>query len=122
MAAFVAVMPQVYSEILAVSQSRSGPRPEHALVAARDRADAFVDELLQALTLVGFGGVEVALRVGRDAVHAVEHAWLAPAGTKGGDLLERLAHNDAHARVLPVRHQDEALLGIAGERDVPGRT
>src|SRR5262247_3497953 len=105
-----------------MSRRWSALRPEHALVAARHGADAFVDELLHPLTLVGFGRVEVALGIHRDAVHAVELARLAPAGAKGGDLLQRLAHDDAHARVLPVRHQDEALFWIFGEHDVPGRT
>src|SRR5262245_34987361 len=90
------------------------PGPEHALVAARHRADAFVDELLHALTLVGLGRVDVALGVRSKAVHAVELARLTSAGAEGSDLFQRLTHDDAHARVLAVCHQDEALLRILG--------
>src|SRR5262245_11974698 len=95
-------------------------RPEHALVAGDDVAHALVDELLDTLTLPGLGRVEVALGVGRDRVHAVELARLAAAVAEGGDLLERVAHDDAHAVVHAVGHVDEALLRIARERDVPG--
>ena len=63
-------------------------RPRHALIAERHRADALVDELLHAFTLVGLGRVEVALGVRRDAVHAVELARLASAVAERGDFLE----------------------------------
>src|SRR5689334_6956078 len=43
-------------------------RPHRALVRLCHRAETLVDKLLQALTAVGFGRVDVALRVGRDAV------------------------------------------------------
>src|SRR5262245_19185815 len=97
------------------------PGPEHALVAARHRADAFVDELLHALTLVGLGRVDVALGVRSKAVHAVELARLTSTGAEGSDLFQRLTHDDAHARVLAICHQDEALVRILSEHDVPGR-
>src|SRR5262245_48422771 len=54
-------------------------RPRHALMAERHRADTLVVELLHPLTLVGFGGVDVPLRIRGDAVHAVELARLTPA-------------------------------------------
>src|SRR6266542_2828148 len=59
-------------------------RPEHALVAGDDVADALVDEFLDALTFPGLGRVDVALGVGRDRVHAVELAGLAAAVAEGG--------------------------------------
>src|SRR2546427_8638064 len=96
-------------------------RPGHALAAAADRADALVDELLQALALVGLGRVEVALRVGGDAVHAEELAGLAAAVAEAGQLLQRLAQDDAHLLVAAVGHEDVALLRIAREGDVPDR-
>src|SRR5258708_13838560 len=71
-------------------------RPGHALIAERHRADALVVELLHALTLVGLGRVEVPLGVRCQAVHAVELAGLTPAVAERGDLLKRLAHNNAH--------------------------
>src|SRR5262249_28985440 len=54
-------------------------RPEHALVAARHRSNPLIDEFLSPLPLVSFSRVEIALGIGRNAVHAVELAWLAPA-------------------------------------------
>src|SRR6266851_7053805 len=96
-------------------------RPEHALIAGQHGADALVDELLQAFPFPGFGRVGVALRIGRDRVHAVELAGLASADAERGHLLERLAQDDAHPVVLPVGHEDEALLGVLGECDIPGR-
>src|SRR5712691_599707 len=96
--------------------------PEHALIAARHGADAPIDELLHALTLVGFGRVEIALGIGRKAVHAVELARLASAVAERGYFLERVAHNDADTRILAVRQHDEFLIGILGERDVPYRS
>ena len=81
-----------------IGSIRSGlPRPGHALVAGGDAAHALVDELLQALSFVGLGRVDVALGVGRDAVHAVELARLAAAVAERGELLQRLAQDDAHA-------------------------
>src|SRR5262249_6007156 len=97
------------------------PRPEHALVTARLRLDALVDELLDALTLVGLGRVEVALGVRRDRVHAVELAGLAAAVAERGELLERVAQDHAHPLVLAVGQEHELLVGILRERDVPHR-
>src|SRR5215813_12783540 len=97
------------------------PRPEHSLIAARLRRDALIDELLQALTLVGLGRVEIALGVRRDAVHAVELPRLASAVAERRELLERVAQDHAHALVLAVGQEHEALLRILGERDVPYR-
>src|SRR6266849_6492250 len=101
---------------------RSPPWPEHALIAARHRADALIDELLQALTFVGFRRVEIALGIGRNAVHAVELARLASAVAERGYFLERFAHDDADALVLAVCQHHESLLGILGEGDVPYRS
>ena len=50
--------------------------------------------------------------IGRDAVHAVELAGLAAAVAEGGDLLERVAHDDADALVLAVgEHQMKRCSG-----------
>src|SRR5215470_15840571 len=100
----------------------SPPRPQHALVTARPRPNAFVDKLLHALTLVGFGCVEIALGVGRNAVHAIELARLASAIAERGHLLERLSHDDAYALILAVCQHEETLIGILGKCDVPDRS
>src|SRR6266853_1674799 len=79
-----------------------GARPQHALAPARNRAHALVDEFLHAFAFVGLGGVEVALRVARDAVHAIELAGLAPAVAEVRNLLQRVAQYDAHLPVLAI--------------------
>src|SRR5207237_1515424 len=89
--------------------------------AAAHWADALVDELLQPLALVSLGRVEVALRIGGDAVHAEELARLAAAVAEVRQLLQRLAQDDAHSLVAAVGHEDVALPRIARERDVPHR-
>src|SRR5215471_2271027 len=105
----------------AVPVALSLPRPRHALVTERHRADALVVELLHALTFVGLGRVEVPLRIRSDAVHAVELARLPPAVAERSDFLKRLANDDAHPLVLAVGQHDEALLRVLGEHDVPHR-
>src|SRR5215467_2844773 len=87
--------------------------PEHALIGSHHVADALVDEFLQAFALPGFGRVDVALGIGRDAVHAIELAGLTTAIAECGHLLERLAHNDANPIVLAVRQEDKPLVRIS---------
>src|SRR5581483_3607449 len=69
-------------------------RPYDPLICARDRREPFVDEFLDALTAIGFRRVDVALRVGGDAVHAVEFARLPSALAERRQHLERLAIED----------------------------
>ena len=61
-------------------------------------ADALVVELLHALALVRLDRVEVALRVGRDAVHGVELTGLPAAVAEARQLVERLAVEDVDLR------------------------
>src|SRR3954464_14657412 len=49
----------------------------------------FLDELLHTLAVVGFTGVDVALRIDRDAADAVKQAGIASAVAEAADLLER---------------------------------
>src|SRR5262245_42190390 len=56
-----------------------------------------LDELLQPLSFPGFRGVQVALRIDGDAVHAVELARLPPPVTERRQLLERLPIDDPDA-------------------------
>src|SRR5437588_7220935 len=112
--------PQPRPAVAAERHGLSGPaRPDDALIPARHRADALIHELLHAFTLVGFGRVDVALGIGRDAVHAVELTRLTAAVAECGELLERLAQNDAYALVLAVGHDHVSLARIPRERDVP---
>src|SRR6188768_3027110 len=105
----------------AIRQSVPAAGPGRNLAALRNRAEALVDELLQALAGVGFRRVEVALRVDGNAVHAEEHAGLTAAITKAIELGHRLAVVDANVLVRAVGHVEEALLGILREGDVPHR-
>src|SRR5712692_1900944 len=114
-------MEMTYSLFATHYSALSPLRPEHALIAGQHGPDALVDELLQPFPLPGFGRVDVALGIGRDAVHSVELAGLTSAVAERGHLLERLAHDDAHPVVLTVGHEDETLLRVPRERDVPGR-
>jgi len=87
-----------------------------------NRSYSFVDEFLDALAFVSLGRVEVALRIGRDAVHAVELAGLAPAVAEVGELFQRLAQHDADLCIAAVGEKDIGLLRVLRERDVPHRT
>src|SRR5260221_5363809 len=51
-------------------------RPQNTLVFFRDWSQTFVNEFLQALPAVGFGRVDVALRIRSNAMHGVELTWL----------------------------------------------
>ena len=90
-------------------------RPEYTLAPGRDRADAFVDEFLHALSFVSFGGVKVALRIGRDAVHSVELAGLAPAVAEVRQFRQRFAQYDTHLFVLAIGEKQRERLFIGGE-------
>ena len=86
-----------------------------------DRRHPFVEEPLQAAAVVGLGRVDVALRVGGDAVHGVELAGHLAAVAEAGEDLERLPIEDPDLLVLAVGEVDELLLRIVREGDVPGR-
>src|SRR5438874_10846532 len=68
--------------------------PHDPLVRFRDRSHAFVDELLQALPVLGLHGVDVALCIGGEVVHGVELAGLAATVTEAGQDLERVPLDD----------------------------
>src|SRR3990172_11230249 len=70
------------------------PGPQDALVLRAHRGHPLVDELLDALPLVGFRGVDVALGVGGDAVHAVELPRLAAAVAEAREDFELLPVDD----------------------------
>src|SRR5439155_23608299 len=89
-----------------------GARPQHPLAPLRDRAHAVIDEFLHALAFVRLGRVEVPLRIGGDAVHAVELARLAPSVAEIRNLLQGLAQDDAHLLVLAVGEEDEPLFAV----------
>ena len=82
-------------------------------------ADALVYELLHALAAIGLGRVDVAFRIGGDAVDAVEFARLPATFAERRQHFERVAIEDVHAVVFAVGKVDVFLLRILRERDVP---
>src|SRR5439155_6379591 len=84
--------------------------------------EALVHKLLQPLTAIRFGRVEVALRVGRDAVDGVELSRLAAAVAKRRQLGERFAIEDMDLFVRAIRQVEILLLRILRERNVPRRS
>ena len=99
------------------------PRPHRPLILTLgDALHALVHEALQAAAVVGFGRVDVALRVGGDAVDRVELAGHLAAVAEVGEDLERLPIEDPDALVLAVGQENELLLRVVAERDVPRRS
>src|SRR5262245_60701322 len=98
----------------------SPARPHHAL-ARRHVPHPLVDELLHPFSFVSLRGVDVALGIGRYAVHAVKLARLASAIAEVRYLFQRLAKDDPYFFVLAVGKKNEALLGIPGKRYIPRR-
>ncbi len=74
---------------------------------------------MHALAAVGFGGEEVASRIGRDAVDGVELAGLAPTVTEAGQNFKRVAEKDVDFFIRTVGQENVFLLGILGKGDVP---
>src|SRR6266851_312312 len=94
-------------------------RPQYALLFFRDRSQALVHEFLQALPAVGFGRVDVAFRIRRDAVHGVELTRLPSAVAETRQNLKSVAQQDVHLLVGPVREIDVLLLRIFRKSNVP---
>src|SRR4029078_9661623 len=99
---------------LSIRRASSTLRRYDALILFGNRAHSPVDEALHALTAVGFRRVDVAFRICRDAVNAVELAGLSPAFAEARQHFERLAKNHVHAIVLAVGEVQIPLLRIAG--------
>ena len=94
-------------------------RPQHTLIFFRNRRHAFVNEFLHALAAVGFGGEEIAFRIGSDAVYGVELAGLAPAVAEAGQDFQRVAKQDVNFFIRAISQKNVGLLGILGKGDVP---
>src|SRR5882672_7816667 len=94
-------------------------RPQHALVFFCDRSQAFVHEFLQALSTIGFGRVDVALRIRGDAVHGVELSGLSSAVAETRQDLESVAQKDVNFLVSTIRQIDIFLPWVLREGNVP---
>src|SRR5215470_12695282 len=89
------------------------PWPDRPLILALgDRLHPLVEEPLQAAAVVGFGRVDVALRVGGDAVHGVELAGHLAAVAEAREDFQRLAIENPDAFVFAVGEVDELLLRV----------
>src|SRR6266496_5096989 len=91
---------------------RPSPRPHRSLVHLCHRRKPFIHELLQAPALVGLGSVDVALRIGGDAVHSVELTRLPPAVAEARQDFERITLDDVHLLIAAVGEVDVLLLRI----------
>src|SRR5690348_4769894 len=87
--------------------------PDDPLVHLRHGTDTLVDELLNALSLVGLRRVDVALGIGSDTVDGEELPWLTTAIAEHREDLERLAIHHIDALVPAVGEEDVLLLGVA---------
>ena len=104
-------------------EESSGIRHSAVDIDIRVPAASLRDELLHALALERFTGVDVALRVHGHAADAVERARIAAAVAEAADHDgQRVAAQDEDLLVVAVGDVTEALLRIPRERDVPDRS
>src|SRR6266513_3553199 len=94
-----------------------------AIVVASTPAVVALDprELLNAPAVDRLAGVEVALRVERDAVQERELACLEPGRAEPGEDRAQHAAHDVHDLVSSVDLEHEILRIVVGEREVPRR-
>src|SRR5207247_7754967 len=81
-----------------------------------------VDEFLDPLPLIRLGDEQIPLRVHREVVRAVKLPGPVPGASEGADDLQRLSIEDVYQLVRPVVNEQECLLGVGGEADVPHRS
>src|ERR1700730_4833423 len=86
-------------------------RPGSSLILFGHRLEALVDKPLHTLPLQGLSCIEIALRIGGDAVHTEELARLAPAITEARHFLKSVAHQDVNFLIHAVGQEEKALLG-----------
>src|SRR3954462_13915322 len=96
-------------------------RPDRALVRLGPGRETLVHKLLQTLAAVRLGRIEVALRVGGDAVDRVELPGLTPAVAEAGELGERRAIEHVDLLVGAVGQVHVLLCPVLREGDVPHR-
>src|SRR2546422_1761260 len=78
-----------------------------------------VDELLEALALVCFCNVDVALGIGRDIVGTIKLAGPVSATAEFAYHIQSFAAYDAYDLIRTIGDNDETLGTIGGKRDVP---
>src|SRR4029077_4628545 len=97
-------------------------RPQDALIFLRDRPQAFVNKLLDALPAIGLRHVDIAFRIRSDGVRAVEFTRLASTLPECRQHFECVAQEDVDAVVLPISQINILLLRVLEKCDVPRRT
>jgi hypothetical protein len=85
-------------------------------------AQPSVRELLHPLAFVRLGDEEVALRIDREIVGAVELARPSGRAAEGADNLQRLPAQDVDLLIGSVDDDEKRLFRIDGEPDVPHRS
>src|SRR4051812_24288414 len=78
-------------------------------------------ELLDALSGIDLGGIDIALRIDRHGVNPVELAGVAAVVAEGADHAAVVALQHANLVVLAVGAEQIALLRVGPNRDVPHR-
>src|ERR1700688_4919512 len=77
--------------------------PDDTLVFLGHRCEPLIHEALHALAAIRFGGVDVALRIGGNAMHAVELDGLPSPLAEGGQDFQRLPIQNVDAVILAIR-------------------
>ena len=95
-----------------------GDKPAHAALAHRRRGGL---EFLYPAAEADFGGIEIAFRINSDVVHPLELAGLAAVTAPLRKHLPVLARQHTDLAIGTVRHEDETLLRIARQHQVPNR-
>src|SRR4051812_2471026 len=89
--------------------------PYHPLIFLRYGRQALIDELLDALAAIGFRRIDIALRIGRNTMDAVEFARLAAAFAETCEMFESGALDDMDAVVFAIGQVYVLLLRIFRE-------
>src|SRR5438128_9077345 len=84
--------------------------------------ESLPDEFLNAFAFVGLGDEEIAARIGRQIVRAVELARPVPRAAERVDDFERVPPHDVYLLIRAVDHDEKRLVRIVREGDVPHRS
>src|SRR5262245_59214092 len=94
-------------------------RPNYSLILLHNRRDTLINKPLYPLAAIRLRRIQVALRIGREAVDAVELPGLPPALAETREELQRVAQDHVDLRILAIGEIQVRLLRVARERDVP---
>src|SRR5262245_638063 len=86
--------------------------PNRSLILLIHRRETLINKLLQSPSLIGLGCVDVALRIGSDAVNSKELARLPATVSKARQHLQRIALDYVHLLIATVSQINVFLLRI----------